>query len=416
MRIGSLGADGSRDARLMLSASALTALGALPPFLLGAQAVRVRPDLGIGLGVLGAAVSTFFAAAALGSFAAGPLFDRTGRRVAVALAGGFVALGGALMAGLVRGPESLLAVMVVLGLGNACCQSASNSSMARVVAPSRRGLGFGVKQSAVQVAIMVGGIAVPTLGRWLGWRSTFATSAAVGALVVALALVRVPAGRAVAAATTGALDRPPWAPLLVSGLAIMFASAAANFVGSFIASWGFEVGLTTTATGLLMAVGSAASITVRVLAGWRADRRHGGNLPRVAAQMFAGAVCLVGVAWGMPWAVVVFGFLAFAVGWSWPGLLLFAVARVGRDSPAQASGVIQAGAFVGGAAGPLLLGTMAGAVGFRPTWLVAAGLFVVAGVLVLVSRRGFRADLMARPPREPVTWGGARVEPSTPRG
>ncbi|HEY4543172.1 MAG TPA: hypothetical protein VIG40_00875, partial [Tissierellaceae bacterium] len=38
----------SRVARLMLGASALTTLGALPPFLLGAQAVLVMRDLDFG--------------------------------------------------------------------------------------------------------------------------------------------------------------------------------------------------------------------------------------------------------------------------------------------------------------------------------------------------------------------------------
>ncbi|NHA67832.1 MFS transporter [Phycicoccus flavus] len=416
MRIPVGEADAGRPARLMLAASGLTALGALPPFLLGAQAVGVRGDLGIGLGVLGGAVSIFFAAAAAGSVLAGRLVDGAGRRTGIVVAGGLVAVGGLVMATLVHGPAALLTCMALLGLGNACCQTAANTSMARALSASRRGLGFGVKQSAVQLAVMAGGIAVPTLGRWFGWRSTFVTSAAVGAVVVASALLRSPAE---AGGPVGAVehpDRPPWPPLLLCGLAITFASAAANFLGAFVASWGFEAGLDPTATGLLMAVGSAASIAMRVLAGWRADRRNGANLPVVAAQMLSGAVCLAGVALGTPWAVVVFGVLAFAVGWAWPGLMLFAVARVGRDSPAQASGVIQAGAFVGGAAGPLLLGTLAQHGGFRAAWFVGAGCFVVAGVLVLLARRGFRADLLARPPREPLAWGGGRVRPAPPQG
>lgn len=400
----------------MLAASGLTALGALPPFLLGAQAVWVRPDLGVGLGALGGAVSVFFASAAAGSVLAGRLFDRVGRRVGVVAAGTCVSVGGFVMAFAVRGAASLLACMVVLGLGNACCQTAANASMARALPPGRRGLGFGVKQSAVQLAIMAGGLAVPTLGGWSGWRSTFATSAVVGLVVVVGSLVRAPAARLVTSATPELPDRPPWRPLLLCGLAIVFASASANFLGSFVASWGVEVGLTATATGLLMAVGSAGSIAVRVLVGWRADLRNGANLPVVAAQMVAGAGCLAGVALGTPWAVVGFGLLAFTVGWSWPGLMLFAVARVGRDSPAQASGVVQAGAFVGGAAGPFLLGTVAGQVGFRPAWLVAAGCFVLAGALVVLARRGFRADLLARPPREPIAWGGGRIGTADSRG
>jgi len=397
---------------MMTSASGLTTLGALPPFLLGAQAVWVRSDLGIGLTALGAGVSAFFGAAAVGAVTAGLLFDRIGRRNGQLLATTLVLTGGLGMATLVRGPASLLLCMAVLGLGNAGCQTTANLAMARALPPGRRGLGFGVKQSAVPLAIMLGGLAVPTLGGLLGWRSTFAATAAAAALVGVWSVLRPPAEvRPRASAADEDLDQPPWRPLLLCGLAISLASAAANSLGSFLASWGYETGLSATAAGLLMAVGSAASIVVRVWSGHRADGRRGAHLPVVATQMGVGALAFAGLAWEQPAAVLLFGFLAFAIGWSWPGLLLYAVTRIGRDAPARASGVIQAGAFVGGALGPVGFGALAAEAGFPLAWRVGAGLFVGAGALVLLARRGFRADLETRPPRTPVTWGGGRISP-----
>lgn len=395
--------------RMMLGASGLTTLGALPPFLLGAQAVWVRADLGIGLAALGAGVSVFFGAAAVGAVTAGLLFDRIGRRAGLLLATTLVVAGGATMATLVRGPGSLLLCMAVLGLGNAGCQTTANLAMARALPADRRGLGFGVKQSAVPLAIMLGGLAVPTLGGLLGWRSTFVATAVAGALAGAWSLVRPPLEVGAPAVPDQEPDRPPWGPLLVCGVAISLASAAANSLGSFLASWGYEVGLTATAAGLLMAGGSGASIVVRVFSGHRADGRGGGNLRVVAAQMAVGAVALAGLAWASPATVLVSGFLAFAIGWSWPGLLLYAVARVGRDAPARASGVVQAGAFVGGALGPVAFGALAAEAGFPLAWLTAAVLFLVAAGLVMLGRRGFAADLQSRPPRSPVAWGGRRI-------
>jgi len=415
MRIAGLHGEGRRSLRLMAAASGLTTLGALPPFLLGAQAVWVREDLVIGLGFFGVAISVFFASAAAGSVLAGRLVDRVGPRRGQVVGGLLVATGGVLMATVVGSPLSLLATMSVLGLGNACCQTVANLSMARALTPGRRGLGFGVKQSAVPLAIMLGGLAVPTLGGALGWRSTFVATATVGALVGLSALLRHEPVAGPVAAVVDDLDHPPRWPLLLCGLGITFASAAANFMGAFIASWGYEIGLSATTTGLLMAAGSAGSIVVRVLSGWRADGRHGANLPVVAAQMYAGALCLVGVAVGTEATVLGFGFLAFAVGWAWPGLLLFAVARLGRDAPARASGVVQAGAFIGGAIGPMGFGALAGAAGFRPTWLLAAACFVVGGTLVLAARRGYRTDLAERPPRAVITTGGGRVRGGVPK-
>ena len=125
-----------------------------------------------------------------------------------------------------------------------------------------------------------------------------------------------------------------------------------------------------------------------------------------------GAACLALIG-ALPhvWAVVVFGFLAFAIGWSWPGLFLFAVARVGRDSPTQASSVIQAGAFVGGALGPALFGLVVSAVGFEVSWYVASFAFLVAAALVLAARHGFRLDLRNRPPAQPFGYGGGHDAP-----
>lgn len=161
-----------------------------------------------------------------------------------------------------------------------------------------------------------------------------------------------------------------------------------------------------------MATGSALNIIVRVLSGHRADLREGGNLPVVAFQMLVGAAALALLSVPSPWTVVPAALLAFGLGWSWPGLLLFAVVRVGRDSPGSASGVVQAGAFVGGAAGPALFGFVVGSAGFAVAWQMTAVLFLAAALLVLFARRLFIADLVARPPQTPLRYGGGRGRPA----
>ena len=172
------------------------------------------------------------------------------------------------------------------------------------------------------------------------------------------------------------------------------------------------MGLNVEQAGLLLAVGSGSSVLMRILLGHRADHRYGANLPIVAGMILTGAACLALIG-ALPhvWAVVVFGFLAFAIGWSWPGLFLFAVARVGRDSPTQASSVIQAGAFVGGALGPALFGLVVSAVGFEVSWYVASFAFLVAAARVLAARHGFRLDLRNRPPAQPFGYGGGHDAP-----
>jgi predicted MFS family arabinose efflux permease len=287
----------------------------------------------------------------------------------------------------------------------------ANLTLARAVPPHRRGLGFGVKQSAIPLAIMLGGLAVPTIGAVVGWRWTFALCGLAG-LAVTVAGLRLPRATAYREGASAGDDRPPLPALLITMGAITLASAAANSLGSFVAAWGFHVGLTPSEAGILMATGSGLNIAVRVLAGHLADRRHGRNLPVVAAQMLVGAASLAVLSIPSPVAVVPAGLVAFALGWSWPGLLLYAVVRVGREAPGAASGIVQAGAFTGGAAGPALFGLLVEATSYETAWRVAAVAFLVAALLVLLARRMFIADLVARPPLQPLGYGGGRGSPA----
>lgn len=400
-------------ARTMLMTSSLTTIGAIPPFLIGAQAVLITRDLQFGAAGLGAAVSTFFAVAAVVTIGFGGVFERWSSRAGLLLAGGTVAGGGLGLSLLVTDWVGLVAMMALLGVGNAACQGTSNVTVARVLPQNRRGLGFGLKQSAVPAAIMLGGLAVPTTTAIYGWRSTFVVTGTVGILIVVLAMLsRSSTPPATTSSRRARPDRAPRGPLLLCGFAIACGSAAANYLGAYLASWAHEVGLTVSQAGLLMAAGSASSIAVRIVSGLMADRRFGGNLAIVAAQMATGAFCLVAIgAVATPWAVTMFGLLAFALGWSWPGLFLYAVARVGRDAPGQASSVVQAGAFVGGAVGPVAFGLIVADVGFTWAWWAAALSFAVAGLLTMVARAGFRRDLVRRPPLQAFGYGGGRSEP-----
>jgi predicted MFS family arabinose efflux permease len=395
----------------LLGASLMTTLGTLPVFLLGSQSVFIRSDLGFDEQKFGVAVGAFFAAAALSALLGGGVVDRLGRRTSTIGAGLLAAAGGMGLAWTAYSWPVLLVLMIVLGVANAACQVTSNLTMARAVPAHRRGLGFGVKQSAIPLSIMLAGLAVPTVSALVGWRWTFALTGFVG-LVTALAGLRLSPGGASRVDRSVEQDRAPMPALVMTMLAIALASAAANSLGSFIASWGFQVGLTPGQAGLLMAAGSAMNIVVRVAGGHLADRRHGRNLPVVAAQMLIGALALVALSLPSPVTVVPAALVAFALGWSWPGLLLYAVVRIGRDSPATASGVVQTGAFAGGAAGPVAFGIAVDAVGYETAWRLAALVFLLAATLIIVARRMFIADLVARPPRDTIGYGGGRHAPA----
>jgi predicted MFS family arabinose efflux permease len=385
-----------RLARTLFAASAMTTVGAVPLFLLSAQSVLIGKDLDFGEARFGLAVSCFFGSAAVTALMGALVVDRLGRRRSSVLAGLLAAAGGAGMAGLVQSYGSLLVGMVVLGVANASLQLSSNLALATAVPAHRRGLGFGVKQSAVPLAILLGGLAVPTVGALAGWRWTSGITAAMGVMVAVVGWFSHEAVPAVERHRE-VVSRPPAGALAVTAIAMALASTAVNAMATFLPGWAFTVGLTPSQAGLLVAAGGALCIVSRVTSGVLADRRAGRNLPVVARQLVAGAVALVVVSLGTVPTLIAGSVLAFAVGWAWPGLLLFAVVRVGRDTPGAAAGALQAGAFVGGALGPALFGLLVSGYGYPTAWWAAAGVLTVAAAVLVGARRMFVTDIVRRP-------------------
>lgn len=380
----------------MSAASAMTTLGAIPVFLLSAQSVFVRRDLSFDEAHFGLAVSCFFAAAATTALVGGGIVDRLGRRRSTIAAGTISALGGA---GLALGAHSyavLLVMLIVLGMANAALQVTSNLSLATSIPLHRQGLAFGVKQSAVPLAIVLGGLAVPLTGATIGWRWTFGITAMMAILVIIGGLV-LPRQAMTRAATRESVEKAPAGALALTAVAMAVASAAVNSLAAFLASWGFQIGMTPSQTGFLMAAGSGLSICARVLTGHRADRRVGRNLPVVATQMLVGSAALAAISIHSIPTLWVSAILAFGVGWAWPGLMLFAVVRVGREAPGKASAAVQAGAFVGGASGPALFGLLVSHTDYPFAWRVASGFLLLATGMVFLARRMFLRDLEIRP-------------------
>lgn len=129
----------------------------------------------------------------------------------------------------------------------------------------RGDLGFGERRFGLAVgtffaAAAAAGLAVPTVSTTLGWRSTFVACGSAGVLVAVAGLARrTPAVVPSAGDGLEGRDRPPMRALLVAMLAIALASAAANSLGAFVASWGFEIGLSPSEAGVLMAVAARST-------------------------------------------------------------------------------------------------------------------------------------------------------------
>jgi len=373
------------DYRPVLLAVAVATAGVLPAFLTGGLAVQIRAEMGFGSAALGLAVALFFVSSSTASVVMGRFVERIGahRGMRLAVFGSAATL---LCVALLAGSWTGLVVCLVFGgLSNAVAHPATHLSLAREVPPGRQGYSFGIKQAAIPSATLLAGLAVPGIALTFGWRWAFAGGALL-ALGVALLVPKERVGDVEKVAEARSSDAP-MGPLVLLAVGIGLGSAAATPLGAFVVESSVATGLGVGTAGLLLALGSAASIVVRVLFGRLADGMGGGRLMLVGGMLGAGVAGFVMLATGSPAFVVPGVLLAFAAGWGWPGLFNFAVVRTNPGAPAAATGVTQTGASGGAAVGPILFGLVVEAAGYGTAWLLSGALALAAAVTILFGRR-----------------------------
>ncbi|WP_342778784.1 MFS transporter [Phytoactinopolyspora halophila] len=387
-----------RGLRSIFLATGITVFGPLPAFLLGGLAVLIREELQFSEARLGIAVAVFFALAAIGAAPAGHLADRVGARRVLRL--GLAAAVLALVTMTVAGTWAQLTVALALaGAGHATLQVGSNLLLASDVPARIQGLAFGIKQSAIPLATLTAGMAVPLVGTQWGWRWAYGGAAVIAALVLMMqGRLRSKSGRA------GPRRRAPAPPapftrrqLLALAVAVAFGAGAANAFGAFLVEYAVHTGMSAGVAGTLLTTVSALGLGARVVIGWLSDLRPSIDLVTVAGLLTAGGAAFAAfplAGSGSP-ALWVAASVAFVGGWGWPGLMTYIVARANSDAPATATGVAQAGVFAGAVAGPLLFGLAVSAVSYQLAWIGAAASQLVGAVLIVAVRQSHRRAVPA---------------------
>ena len=397
--------------RLLVPTAVATTSAVLPGFLIGSQAVQLAPDLGIALGTAGAAVAVAWLTASALSAVLGRLAERLGGARGLRI-GALTSAAAMLWIAVAGRSFALLAVGAALGgAGNALAQPSANVVIARGLPPERHGLGFGVKQAAIPMATVLGGLAVPALTLTLGWRATFVAGAAlaVGAAVALPSRATAPAGGGAASGEAsdrglagtgpradetadGAAVAPPPDPrrrraLVVLGTGVGFGAAAAGALSSFLVGGAVDAGMAEGRAGLLLTVGSLIGIAVRLTMGVRADRVGGDQLPLVAGMMLTGSAAVACFALAAVPVYVLATPVAFGAGWAWPGLFNLSVVRRFPEAPGAATGATQTGTYLGAGVGPLVFGLVVDARGFSVAWPLAAVLLALGATTMAVGRR-----------------------------
>ena len=359
---------------------------ALPGFLVGGLSVQIRDEFGVSEGPYGWAMSTYFLAATTGSILLGRLAQVIGprRQLTLALLG---AAGVDLCIALFADNfQKMIAFLAIAGICNAAAQTAVNLGLAQAGLP-RLGLAIAVKQSGMPAASMLSGLAVPAIALTLGWRWAFGAAA-----VVALsALVGVQQTITASVSTTASEESQPSSPfsaLVVAGVAAMFLSFGAGALNAWVVESGVDAGLGKGSAGLMLSVGAALGIAIRV--GWGMRLDHMARHPFIVAGIMAlgGAIGVLGLSYRLSSVHIIATVLAFSGGWIWPVFLNFGVVRANEGRAASSTGVTQTGVYLGVFAAPLTAGAIIERSGYPTMWVVTASAMAIGGLLMArVSRR-----------------------------
>ncbi|AXR77093.1 MFS transporter [Natrarchaeobaculum sulfurireducens] len=324
----------------------------------------------------------------------GALVDRFGERLTLSLSLVGLATGAALVAG---SPTyaMLLAAVFVLGSLYGTAMPGTNKAVFDNIEPGKQNLAMGIKQVGVTGGSGISALLVTGLAGVLFWQAGFLIATALG-LVVAVVFYRL-----YSSSSAGGTAEYPDFRVLLSNQPYVLLTVAGLFLGAALfTTTGYTVlyveesiGASVAFSGVVLALVQLFGSVGRVLTGWLADVLPGDPQVRIGSilivQSLAGAVLFVVVAstttvLGATLAFSALGF--FVLGYT--GVYYSVMATLVR---AEEMGGATAGgqlALTSGALfAPPAFGYLADTIGYRASWLLLAGLVLVAsGLLVLVTR------------------------------
>lgn len=382
-------APGRRAAGLTVaSVILLSVCTSFPSLLVAALAVPIQTDLHFGPDVLGASVAVFFATTSVLSRPMGRLTRAIGTRWGMALAGTMASLALLGMAA-ARSTRHLVAALMLAGAANALAHPSVNTVLSRIVAQTRHGLAFGIKQAAAPIAGLLGGIAVPVIALTLGWRWVLVTAAALAVANVLATWRRSDAGpiRNRGEVVPGrTFDRRLTPSLLAYAVAAGLGAAGGNSVVVFFVDGGVRgVGLSVAYAATAFSVANVAAIAVRIGAGLVVDKRPRRARSMISVMLAFGTCGCALMTISSPAFYVVGAVLATGIGWGWTGVMHYVVVLENPDRPEVATGALLTGFAFGSACGPILLGQIADRVSYDAVWVVAGVLCLTSSLVLVVA-------------------------------
>ena len=376
---------------------------------LATAAPLMQDQLGLSASQLGVLLSAFYYGYVLCMPAMGWLAERYGAK-AVLASGVMVWSLATLSTGFAGSFITLLALRVLLGVGESVAFPCASKVLAQSVEVTHLGLANGIMSFGYLLGPAVGTLVGGYLMTLFGWRPVFIVFGALSLLWLwpwSRARLRAPAAPARSAVEV----QPSFAQILARRelWGASLGHFASNYGYYFIVSWlpfylvksrGFSMGS-------MVAIASWAYLLNALSAlvmGWLADRwiRRGRSATLIykaimAANHLAGIVCMIGMVM-LPAAGSVAALFVFEVvsGFSYPGLFAIPQILAGKGASARWVGVQNAAGNVAGLIAPAITGLL----------VDQTGLFTAAFVLAAaVNGLGFIGWVIMLREIAPIEWG-----------
>src|SRR3954453_11960948 len=183
---------GARGRRALSAGMTIVVTGAIPGFLAGRLAPRIRGDFGFGDSALGAAAAVFYIVSMAFSPGLGRLVGRIGpeRGMRGSVVATVVACLG--IAGLAHSALALALLLALAGVGNAMASPAVSTMLKHEIPGERQGMAFGAQQSGASMGALLAGLALPAIAIPFGWRWAYVGVALLALTAAALAPRDVP--------------------------------------------------------------------------------------------------------------------------------------------------------------------------------------------------------------------------------
>ncbi len=382
------GVESPNQRRIGFAITLMAAMAAATSFstMLGLLGTEFLQEFQISRGELGLLIGLSMVVGGACSPIVGVLTDRLGGRKALALTFAFASVGYLVIAA----ASNYLVLMVaafVSGFSLGLTNPATNKLIATEVAPGRRGLITGTKQSAVQIGTALLGLLVPIGVIALGWRLTVLIVAGVWLLFLPVTF-RVTSAVAASVPTT----RAEWAtafwniwPISAFGMSLGITGSLLILLPLFAEE---ALRFDRIAAGQTAAVAAGCAIVGRLAWPRRAERRQAfpGTLRTMALLTVLG---VAGLAWSVSipalvWpAAVVMGFSVAS--WNSVGMLA-TIVTAGPARSGAATGWVQLGFLTGSGLSTPLYGWLVDTTGsYLPGMAVAAAAALLGAIVISVG-------------------------------